>query len=416
MFVLRTVHSKTVSGLGRGRGSQQTRGFLGAILSSIRERFAQDKELKSQIDQLKKHVDDSPDLKVRIDAAKDVADKMKAGAQVVTSKTKLGLGVAADVTGKVLKTTAGALADAGSKVGDTYSQTAAAAGVSRAKMAGKQMVDAVRSTSVAQTVNRLVTTAKEDLTREGKIFPDLQLPPPPAAEPAPEQPEVEQPQAQTQEQTQQGPSDVMIRDQTFGQRTWQLLKELEHSKNPLLRGTFVMTNKLADTFSAIGDRVFSESELGKVVREAKTIDPQFSIEAFMRHARTVVPQVVKAFNEGNDTLIKQYSSGGALNQMRTHLRLRREAGLKMDAKLLDLHSIEMHNGKLDNDRPLFIVTFTMQQSVCIRNVKGEIVEGNVDNIRSQTCAWIFSFAHSTVDEPGGWKVFDMATIQDQSTW
>ena len=76
---------------------------------------------------------------------------------------------------------------------------------------------------------------------------------------------------------------------------------------------------------------------------------------------------------------------------------------------------QLHSGKYEDERVRFVVTFHTQQTSCIRDRNGKILEGDPDDIRAVYSVWVFSHS-ADVDDEIGWKIVEMATVMDQSTW
>lgn len=88
-------------------------------------------------------------------------------------------------------------------------------------------------------------------------------------------------------------------------------------------------------------------------------------------------------------------------------------GLVSDSKVLDIRQVEVSQGKiLENDIPVFLVTFATQEVLCFRNAKsGEVVVGNPTAVEQCRYAAVLKLEESELDNPetGGWKIVEVRT-------
>jgi hypothetical protein len=61
----------------------------------------------------------------------------------------------------------------------------------------------------------------------------------------------------------------------------------------------------------------------------------------------------------------------------------------MDTNILDISDVELTAGRLLEDAPVLIVTFSAQQINCLRDNAGIVIEGAVDDIRAVYYVWAF---------------------------
>lgn len=87
-------------------------------------------------------------------------------------------------------------------------------------------------------------------------------------------------------------------------------------------------------------------------------------------------------------------------------------GLVSDSRVLDIRSVDVSSGKvLENDVPVFLVTFATQEILLFRSAKdGKPVVGKPDGVTSVNYAAVLTLEEAELDHPetGGWKVMEMA--------
>ncbi|TFY83168.1 hypothetical protein EWM64_g858 [Hericium alpestre] len=185
------------------------------------------------------------------------------------------------------------------------------------------------------------------------------------------------------------------------QERWQKLKETnpalqyfaslrqsyDESENPVV-------SSLRSVTSTIGSW-FDENETAQVMRTMKSLDPSFTMESFERELREyIVPEVVDAYLSADRDALKAWCSEATYNVLWATMEQYLRQGLVSDSKVLDIRQVDVNTGKfLENNVPVFVITFATQEVLLFRNVATVItrVEEELDN-----------------EVTGGWKVVEMA--------
>ena len=148
---------------------------------------------------------------------------------------------------------------------------------------------------------------------------------------------------------------------------------------------------VVNLFRTMYDRFFAENEMAQVVREIRTVDRSFTVSRFVADMETrIIPAVLRAYLEGAADKLQPFCTEDAFAVMQASIRERRQAGVVMDARLLDLDHVEVAAARFLEDTPVLIVQFATQQIHCLRNLRGEIVEGAEDDIRAVYYVWAMS--------------------------
>lgn len=87
-------------------------------------------------------------------------------------------------------------------------------------------------------------------------------------------------------------------------------------------------------------------------------------------------------------------------------------GLVSESKILDIKHVDIMQGKLlDNDVPVFVVSFASQEVLLFRNAKtGEAVVGHENDVEQCRYAMVLTRVDTELDNEltAGWKVVEMA--------
>jgi len=172
----------------------------------------------------------------------------------------------------------------------------------------------------------------------------------------------------------------------------------ETSQDPLLW-------KLRDT----ADTIFGETEQGYVKGEILRIDAGFDEMEFMQELRRfMIPVVISAFMRGDLEFLRTISSGAAEAALHQALTQRKTLGHVMDSRLLAITTIDVQKYSLEHGVPQVTVMFVCQHKQCIRNAKGDIVEGSPDNVDTFQYVWNLQ---RIVDNPAfDWEITLFAMV------
>ncbi|XP_006461848.1 hypothetical protein AGABI2DRAFT_185943 [Agaricus bisporus var. bisporus H97] len=211
---------------------------------------------------------------------------------------------------------------------------------------------------------------------------------------------------------------VVLHKDSPKQEAWNRLKET----NPVFRSFASMrqvydesenpvVSSMRNVTQTIGSW-FDENENAQVQRLMKLLDPTFSREGFERELREyIVPEVVDAYLTADQEALKAWCGEATYNVLWATMEQYLRQGLVSDSKVLDIRQVDISDAKiLDNNVPIFLVTFVTQEVLMFRNAKtGEITIG-ADN-KVEQCVYVAAITR--VEEEldheltGGWKVIEM---------
>ncbi|KAI0725341.1 mitochondria import inner membrane translocase TIM44 subunit [Fomitopsis betulina] len=215
-----------------------------------------------------------------------------------------------------------------------------------------------------------------------------------------------------------GSAMVLHKDSDKNER-WEQLKET----NPMLRSFASMRqaydeseNPVVSSMRAVTDTIggwFEETEQAHVQRRMKILDPTFSLETFERELREyIIPEVVDAYLSADQESLKAWCSEATYNVLWATMEQFLKQGLVSDSKVLDIRQVDISSAKiLENDIPVFVVTFQTQEVLLFRNAKtGEIVVGTENKVEQCHYAAVVTRVEEELDSEltGGWKIVEMA--------
>lgn len=188
--------------------------------------------------------------------------------------------------------------------------------------------------------------------------------------------------------------------------TFQRLSEQYHeSENPAV-----------ETFRSMASTVagwFDENETAKVIRTVREMDPDFTMDGFTRELREyIVPEVVDAYLSADRESLKQWCGEATFNVLWATMGQYVKQGLVSDSRVLDIKHVDIAQGKLlENDVPVFVVSFASQEILLFRSAKtGEPVVGDENAVEACRYAMVLTRIPAEIDNEltSGWKVVEMA--------
>uniref|UniRef100_A0A7S0TQT8 Tim44-like domain-containing protein n=2 Tax=Hemiselmis andersenii TaxID=464988 RepID=A0A7S0TQT8_HEMAN len=208
-------------------------------------------------------------------------------------------------------------------------------------------------------------------------------------------------------------STVAIREETPWERRMRKIRESTFM-GPLVQTVETVAEVAGDASDRLGDRVFGENETSVCIAEIKRDDPRFSMPRFLdKLERETIPFVLTAFLENRAEDLHDICTERSLSLLGHIIRDRLQKGHTCDPHILDLEEVQLQEARMVDGEPVLLVTFQTQQLHCVRDKKGEIVEGGESTI--QQIFYIWAMVRFFPEDPGSppvWKLHEMA-IQHQ---
>ncbi|KAF9048285.1 TIM44 subunit of mitochondria import inner membrane translocase [Hymenopellis radicata] len=184
----------------------------------------------------------------------------------------------------------------------------------------------------------------------------------------------------------------------------ELRQSWDESENPVIASVRSFSHNLTS--------FFDENETARVMRMMKEMDSTFDHESFERELREyIVPEVVDAFLTADQEGLQAWCGEAAYNVLWATMEQYLRQGLVSDSKVLDIRQVDVSAGKiLENDVPVFLITFSTQEILLFKNAKTrEIVVGAEDKVEQCTYVIALTRVAEELDNEltGGWKIIEM---------
>ena len=166
-------------------------------------------------------------------------------------------------------------------------------------------------------------------------------------------------------------------------------------------------NPVVYALSGVWDNMTGQTEEGICLGEIMKLDPDFNKEEWAASIKqNVTPQLITAHLEGDIEYLEQGFLGeGVLNKLSTDIKLRNEDSITFDTNILDIDEMEVHMKILENDTPMVLIQYLVQQINCVRK-KGEIIEGSETNVKRKIYNIGFMQEYDEDDSSIKWRIVD----------
>lgn len=396
---------------------QQRKGFLAGLVDNIKQEMAKNKEMKDNIKKFREEaekLEQSEALKearrkyqgLETDASQgaqvlkkrldDIKEKVQQGMDEVQQQEWVKKGI--NIGEEVSKTAKGA-AERISKQGEELTKSRAYQTVSQGVKAVKEEID--ESTMAKGRPYR----APEKLRKrtEGTSFGDGD---------------------HKQVEINEDATGVVLHKDSRWYKQWKEFSEnnqvftkivdlkmkFDESDNVLVRASRAVTDRVSQLLGGM----FSPTEMSEVLTEILKIDPSFTKESFLKMCeQEIIPNILEAMIRGDMEILKDWCYEAPYSQLSTPIKQAKAMGLQFDSKILDVDSIELSMGKMMEQGPVLVITFVAQQIMAVRNMKGEVVEGDPEKVMRVTYVWVLCRDQETLDPRAAWRLLDLSANSAQ---
>lgn len=89
-------------------------------------------------------------------------------------------------------------------------------------------------------------------------------------------------------------------------------------------------------------------------------------------------------------------------------------GYMFDSCVLDIDHLDLVMGKMMEQGPVLVITFTSQQILCVRDKSGKVVEGDPEKVMRVAYVWVLCRDQAELDPKAAWRLLELsASSQEQ---
>ncbi len=235
----------------------------------------------------------------------------------------------------------------------------------------------------------------------------------------------------------------------LGGKLTELRLKYEESENPLVRGFRFLTESATEKAAEAID----ENDSVHCYAEIARLDPAFRKDAFVEYCeRQVFPAVLEALIHADRATLKGWFTEGGYAGMEQYLDAIEGQGLINDSRILDIRQTDVrcacnvwgvcgffllffccyfrsppptnepsaarqiHSAQLIDEYPTLTVLALVQQTHCVRDKMGAVVEGGEDNIEKGIYVLIMRRDPAELDPLLAWSIAGFQAGEREKTW
>ncbi|XP_056638724.1 mitochondrial import inner membrane translocase subunit TIM44 [Diorhabda sublineata] len=189
---------------------------------------------------------------------------------------------------------------------------------------------------------------------------------------------------------------------------WKL--KYDESENPIIRASRMLTEKVGDIMGGL----FQKTELSETLTEICKIDPTFDTKRFLKQCETdIIPNILEAMTRGDLEILKDWCHEGPFNLFAVPIKEAYKKGYRIESKILDIDHVDLVMGKVMEQGPVLIISFTSQQVMAIRDAAGSIVEGDPDKVMRVNYVWVLCRSATEPDPRAAWRLLDLSASSNE---
>lgn len=179
----------------------------------------------------------------------------------------------------------------------------------------------------------------------------------------------------------------------------------DESDNPVIRASRLLTDKVSDIMGGL----FKKTELSETLTEICKLDPSFDKVEFIKECETdIIPNVLEAIVRGDLDILKDWCHEYPYTILSTPIKQAKQLGYHFESKVLDIDNVDLTMGKIMDQGPILVISFTSQQIMCVKDSKGSVVEGDQGKVLRVNYVWVLCRDPTELNPKAAWKLLDLS--------
>lgn len=116
---------------------------------------------------------------------------------------------------------------------------------------------------------------------------------------------------------------------------------------------------------------------------------------------------------GDLEILKDWCHEGPYNLFAIPITEAYKKGYKIESKILDIDQVDLVMGKVMEQGPVLIISFTSQQIMCVKDEKENVVEGDPEKVMRVTYVWVLCRDPSEPNPKAAWKLLDISASSNE---
>lgn len=143
------------------------------------------------------------------------------------------------------------------------------------------------------------------------------------------------------------------------------------------------------------------------IAQIRLVDPQFDANEFVSGGRIAFEMILTAYAAGDADALRTLLSPEVFGNFEQSMRDREQAGEHLEISLIAITTAEIVEAYMAGRTAHLTIKFVSEQTSVTRNDKGEVLEGDPDNVNKVTDFW--TFARDTRSRNPNWVLVATGT-------
>lgn len=142
-----------------------------------------------------------------------------------------------------------------------------------------------------------------------------------------------------------------------------------------------------------------DQDMKSALEKAKTIEPDFRVDEFLRGSKAAYEMILMAFLNGDMTSVAPFIDQNVLEGFNSAIEDRKADGQHIEAKFVGIKNVRLISADFnDKSKELVLgVEYTAELSQAIFNEAGKLVSGDKNKIETEVDHWQFERAMGSSD-------------------
>lgn len=188
-------------------------------------------------------------------------------------------------------------------------------------------------------------------------------------------------------------------------RFFEMKMRYDESDHVLIRASRAVTDKVTGLLGGL----FSQTEVSEVLTEILRVDPGFDKDRFLQQCeRDIIPNILEAMISGELDILRDWCYEATYSQLAVPIQQAKALGLQFHSRVLDVSNVDLAMGKMMEQGPVLIVTFQAQLVMVMKNLKGDVVEGDPDKVLRMLYVWALCRDQAELNPYAAWRLLDIS--------
>lgn len=116
---------------------------------------------------------------------------------------------------------------------------------------------------------------------------------------------------------------------------------------------------------------------------------------------------------GDLEILKDWCHDAPYNLFAIPIKEAMAKGYKLDSKVLDIDNVDLVMGKVMDQGPVLIITFTSQQIMCVKDKDGKVIEGDSEKVMRVTYVWVLCRDPTEPNPSAAWRLLDLSASSNE---